>query len=170
MNNATLDVFNQPRSADVPNGIRFSSEGSVHVGVIAKSDFSALTQDTRGYVTIPTGCFADFDLRISLYEGDYTGPYKPYSGSQLYASQAELKIANDNISSKVSTKDYTGTTVASLINQSADSVKIQAKHVEIDGTTKFTNGTNVTTVGDYVGGIADDAVKSLEIGGTNLLA
>lgn len=80
----------------------------------------------------------DYEVRLSLYEGEYTGPYKPYSGTQLYASQAELKVANDSISSKVSTTDYNGQTIASLINQSAESVKIQASKVEIDGTAIFT--------------------------------
>jgi hypothetical protein len=58
--------------------------------------------------------------------------------------------------------------IISTIRQSAESVKIKASQIEIDGTTKFTNGSTVTTVGDYVGGVANDAVKSLEIGGKNL--
>ena len=52
---------------------------------------------------------------------------------------AQLTIANNNIATKVSTTDYTGATIASKINQSADSVKIQAKHVEIDGAAIFGN-------------------------------
>ena len=79
----------------------------------------------------------DYEVRLSLYEGEYTGPYKPYVGSQLYASQAELKVTNDSISSKVSTTDYNGQTIASLINQSADSVVIEAEHIELNGTTVF---------------------------------
>ena len=100
---------------------------------------------------VPAGAEIECDVRVSLYKGDYRGPWKPYSGSQLYASQAELKVANDNISSKVSTTDYTGATVASLINQSATTVKIQAQHVEIDGTTTFLSGDTVTDLGSYLG-------------------
>lgn len=86
---------------------------------------------------VPIGAKIEADIRISLYEGEYSGEYKPYVGSQMYASQAELKIANDNISSKVSTTDYNGETIASLINQTADTVKIEAEHIKIDGTATF---------------------------------
>ena len=61
------------------------------------------------------------------------------SGVEQRVSSAESSITQQagEIASKVSTTDYTGAKVASLINQSADSVKIQAKHVEIDGTAIF---------------------------------
>lgn len=103
------------------------------------------------------------DVRISVYPGDYAGPYNEYLTA---ASSAQLKVANDAITSKVSTTDYNGQTVASLINQSADTVKIQAQHVEIDGTTTFTSG---TTLADYVEGKAQDAADSVVVGGRNLL-
>ncbi len=38
------------------------------------------------------GSKLDFEFRQSVYEGIYEGPYKPYVGSQLYASQAELRL------------------------------------------------------------------------------
>lgn len=166
------------------------------------------------------GAIADYDIRVSIYEGEYTGPYKPYVGSQLYASQAELKVTADGITSTVSkiasakyvdsktaswplaslktyaaeghsenwnvtstdglrvgdtvyvkgtdstrnctvyikttvtainsTTNFTGTshgyedvlpvdTIKSTINQSSDSVKIQARHVEIDGEAIFSS-------------------------------
>jgi hypothetical protein len=41
--------------------------------------------------------------------------------------------------------------IKSTINQSADSVKIQAKHIEIDGTATFKNSDNTTTtLGNYL--------------------
>lgn len=61
-------------------------------------------------------------------------------------------------------------TIKSTINQSADSVKIQASHVEIDGTTVFRkDASTTTTFANYVSGVADDAVDGLELGGTNLV-
>ena len=39
----------------------------------------------------------DYELRISLYEGEYTGPYKPYSGDQLYATNMELASTNESL-------------------------------------------------------------------------
>ncbi len=32
----------------------------------------------RGIIRLSANSFAQFDIRISLYEGDYNGPYKPY--------------------------------------------------------------------------------------------
>lgn len=78
------------------------------------------------------GSIADYDLRVSIYEGEYTGPYKPYSGTQLYASQAQLKVANDEIALRV---EKSG--VISSINQSAEAIKIKADKVQIDGTAVF---------------------------------
>lgn len=77
------------------------------------------------------------DIRISFYLGEYSGPYKPYSGDVLYATQAELKVTADGISSEVS-KKVGNNEIISKINQSAETVKIQADKVEIDGTAIFT--------------------------------
>ena len=58
---------------------------------------------------VPSGGKVECDIRISLYSGeDYTGAYKPYSGAQLYASQAELKIQSDRIGMVVSNADSSG--------------------------------------------------------------
>lgn len=140
------------------------------------ADTEHLTDD-KGWVftynfSTAAGAANSFDVRMSIYAGIYSGPYKPYAGSKLYASQAELKVANDSISSKVSTTDYTGAKVASLINQSAESVKIQAKHVEIDGTAVF-NAAKSQMDAAYDAKGAASAVQTnldnLEIGGRNLL-
>lgn len=57
-------------------------------------------------------------------------------------------------------------TAISTINQSAESVKIAASKVEIDGTTTFTSG---GTLASYVEGKAEDAANAVEIGGRNLV-
>ena len=82
----------------------------------------------------------DFEMRMSIYEGEYTGPYKPYAGPQLYATQAELKVTADGISSEVSKKTDSAT-IISTIRQSAESVKIKASQVEIDGAAIFSDST-----------------------------
>lgn len=121
------------------------------------------------------------DLRLSLYEGEYSGPYKPYSGDVLYATQAELKVTADGISSEVS-KKVGNNEIISKINQSAETVKIQASKVEITGdavfsainndtgTTKISGGkidaTSITIGGSSLATQAD--VDSIEVGGRNL--
>lgn len=79
------------------------------------------------------GSILDFDFRLSIYDGIYSGPYKPYVGAQLYASQSELKITSDGINSKVSQSDYNGATIASLINQTSESVTIDADKINLNG-------------------------------------
>ena len=54
-------------------------------------------------------------------------------------------------------------TIKSTINQSSDSVKIQAKHVEIDGTATF------NAIKSSVESTAQAAVDGIEVGGKNLL-
>ena len=117
---------------------------------------------------VPVGAKIEADIRISLYAGEYSGEYKPYVGSQMYASQAELKIAKDNISSKVSTTDYNGETIASLINQTADTVKIEAEHIELDGTTTFNAIKSKADAAYDAIGAAQTAVDGIEVGGRNL--
>ena len=207
------------------------------------------------------------DVRISFYKEaydanagayvQYAGPYKPYSGSQLYASQAELKVTADGISSTVSkisgikyfdttysyslaniktysTNGYSGAwyvttstdgtrvgdvvylkvhdttrncdvyikgtvttvnsstrltitshgyedtlpvdTIKSTINQSADSVKIQANHVDIEGAAIFTgsgrlSSTSLNNTYDSKGSAAavQSNLDNLQIGGKNLV-
>ena len=83
------------------------------------------------------GGMFDAEFRFSIYEGEYTGPYKPYSGTKLYASQAELKVANDRITSEVSARETLGQTVAShstAIEQNASNITLSSKRMEtIDG-------------------------------------
>lgn len=136
-------------------------------GSLPKTQFMSINQQ------VTAGQSVSYDLRLSLYEGEYTGPYKPYVGGNLYASQAELKVTNNNVSSKVSTTDYNGQTIASLINQSADSVVIEADHIELNGTTVFnTIKSTLDSTYDEIGAASavQTNLNNLQIGGRNLFA
>ena len=120
---------------------------------------------------VPAGAEIECDIRISLYAGEYEGPYKPYTGSQLYASQAQLKVANDAISLRVEKGD-----VINQINVSSESAKIQASKVEINGTAVFSAIEDQLNNAYDVKGAASTAetnakayTDSVEIGGRNLL-
>ncbi len=52
---------------------------------------------TRTLITIPAGASITCDLRVSLYEGEYTGPYKSYSGSMLFATNTALAGTNESL-------------------------------------------------------------------------
>lgn len=53
-------------------------------GKLPKAHFMSINQQVQGGQTI------SYDVRISLYEDGYTGPYKPYVGPQLYASGTDV--------------------------------------------------------------------------------
>ena len=143
-------------------------DGSYYVKSTTRADAttnSAYTTFSRGFMQANAGVNASFDVRYSVYEGDYSGPYKPYGGDGFYATSAELKVANDAISSKVSTTDYNGSTIASLINQSASTVQIQAQHIQLDGEVTF------GAIKDYADAAYDaiGAADAVQVGGRNLL-
>ena len=64
-------------------------------------------------------------------------------------AQAKLDITAtaNGLTSKVSTVDYTGEKVASMINQSASTVKIKASHIQLEGTVTANNNFKVNTDG-----------------------
>ena len=70
---------------------------SRYLSVTSASDISSIACFTRGYVQVAAGASIEMDFRISIYEGEYTGPYKPYSGDQLYATNMELASTNESL-------------------------------------------------------------------------
>lgn len=121
------------------------------------------------------GSVADYDLRVSIYEGEYTGPYKPYSGTQLYASQAQLKVANDEIDLRVEKSGVIAAINASTEAEGGSAVKIQADKVNIEGAAIFTSGrlssTSLNNAYDAKGAASavQDNLNNLQVGGRNLL-
>lgn len=73
----------------------------------------------------------------------------------IAANSAAIQVNATNIASKVSQTDYNGNTIASLINQTSTSVRIQASKVDLQGYVTFSNlstsgetainGGNITT-------------------------
>lgn len=81
---ATLDKLSTSNVA----AMRTNTDAVMRTMVVANDDLSEVTQDTRGYMFIPTGCYAEFDVRVSLYAGEYAGPYKPFSDASLSSKVA----------------------------------------------------------------------------------
>ena len=59
--------------------------------------------------------------------------------NRVTTAEITLDAQAGEISSKVSQTDYTGATIASLINQSASTVKIQAAHIDLEGAVSITS-------------------------------
>lgn len=113
-----------------------NENGSYYLSTTTHADYSSCNRLTDGFIQVSAGVHASFDIRLSLYEGEYSGPYKPYAGDRLYVSQAELKVTSDGIYTEVG-KKTDKSSIISTIRQSAESVKIKASQVEIDGTAIF---------------------------------
>lgn len=135
-----------------------------------------------------SGVSFDGDLRISLYEGEYDGPYKPYVDQSLIerVSTAETSIEQtaNNVLIKATKSDTTAAQggqhlIQSLINVAPEGVKIAADKVNIEGAAIFTSGrlssTSLNNAYDAKGSAstAESNAKaytdSVEIGGRNLL-
>ena len=100
--------------------------------------------------------------KLSAVELSLDGLYSQFSETVtdsengLVSKVTQLEANVDGLSSSVVyTNDYTGETIASLINQSASTVQIQASHVDLEGYVTMTNlqtagqttinGSNITT-------------------------
>lgn len=63
---------------------------------------------------------------------------------RIESAEAEIKVNADSITQTVKKTDYTGEKVVSMINQSADSIKISAQHVDINGAVTFSSFDSAT--------------------------
>ena len=163
-------IKNLPQDSNTPYIKRF-------VKTSEPEDSSHWTGTVDGLGAIVQRCAVgdtiDYELRISIYEGEYAGPYKPYSGTQLYASEAELKITNDNVLIKATKDDTTAAQggqhlIQSLINVAPEGIKIAANKIEIDGTATFNAIKSSADAAYDAKGAASSAVQNA-VGGFTIL-
>jgi hypothetical protein len=77
LQNESTGVINQ---LETQHEIRDAiANGSQRFSVTTKSDMSAATTLNNSVIRVAAGDNVSFDLRLSLYEGDYDGAYKPYA-------------------------------------------------------------------------------------------
>ncbi|NRG47563.1 hypothetical protein HRF87_22820 [Bacillus sp. CRN 9] len=93
-----------------------------------------LRYDSSGMVT-PAGVNIWFGLpqmEVSPIATPWTPSPKDLS-NRVQMAETQLKIQAGEIESKVSETDYTGNVISSLINQTATTVKIEAKRIDLKG-------------------------------------
>ena len=78
-------------------------DGVYYSTITSKSaeELAQLTMGNRGYIWLETENNAECRMRISLYEGYYSGPYKPYVGKLLYPTNTDLATTNLTLSGAV---------------------------------------------------------------------
>ena len=134
-----------------------------------KTSFSFTTPDDcakiRIYLSVVNANSTAKFKRFKLEKGNKVTDWTPapedleaYTDTQVSAAKAEIKVTTDNISSEVS-KKVGNSEIISKINQSAETVKIQASKVEIDGTATF-NAIKAKTDAAYDAKGAASAAKS----------
>ena len=106
------------------------------------------------------GSILDFDFRMSLYDGIYSGPYKPYSGPQLYSSQAELKVQADRIGMIVANDN-----AESNLQLTSNALTYIGNNIEIknsNGTSTVISGGNIQTGSINIGSLDSSVTTPIE--------
>lgn len=105
----------------------FITTGTLDADKVNVTNLSAESINVNAKMTL-TQALENYDETLADYE------------DTLVTYETRIEANAQGLSSKVSLTNYNGVTIASLIEQSADSVKIQANHINLNG---------YTTVGDY---------------------
>ena len=94
---------------------------------------------------------------------------------RVKSAEASISVQAEQIASKVSTTDYNGNTIASLINQDATTIQINAQKIDLQGTVSFTSFdtatknalvTNTTTKNQYAQSTSDTTAPTSGWGDT----
>ena len=91
-------------------------------------------------------------------------------GTRVSTAESNITENATAISSKVSTTDYTGATIASLINQSASTVTISAEHINLQGAVSITDFNSSVTASALGGATPTDvstAINNIQVGNRN---
>lgn len=94
---------------------------------------------------VAAGGLLDFDFRMSVYEGIYDGPYKPYSGTQLFATQTNASDAAKTATSYVTNIDNNGITIHP--SRSDYATNGGRAVINSDGLTVYVNNNDVASYG-----------------------
>lgn len=106
---------------------------------------------------------------------------------ELIRVESKVEVNADAILQKVSKTNYTGNTIVSMINQTAESVKISAKNIELNGAVTFSsfdsstqskitnientanNASSAANTAQQTANSAVDKIDNLEIGSRNYI-
>ena len=92
-NGVNDDYFSTTTSVSITSG-----SGSSYISATTRATLeSGCYNRIRTHLWVGKGITTSGYIRISLYEGEYSGPYKPYSGSQLYATNTALAGTNESL-------------------------------------------------------------------------
>lgn len=126
---------NSSKISNLTTVLGVNSDGTTATNDIVHK-VSELTQNLDGFEASVSSTYA---TKTQLNEG--LSSANEYTDTEVTSAKAAIKVTTDNITTEVSKKtdkDY----IISTINQSAESVKIQASRVEINGPAIFSSISN----------------------------
>lgn len=137
-------IFESPTGA----AINVTEDATLRIPLKTYADLSGRTQVTDGYLAFSVGALVSFDVRLSIYEGDYDGPYQPMS---------DVEIPTQGI---VATYDggYFGTYAAPGMSAEAEDALVPSP-----------TDAKVQQGVDQSKAYTDEEIASIEVGGRNLI-
>ncbi len=131
---------------------------------VAQSDFDSLTNRVSTAESSITQNADAIKTKVAQTSFDSLS-------SRVTNAESSITQNANNIALKVSSSDYNGSTIASLINQSASTVTIAAEHINLSGYVTISSyNTGMANAYDYAATAAITAANNVRIGGRNLLA
>jgi phage minor structural protein len=100
----------------------------------SKKDFRSKIQQTNENITLEVERIDDSIASLQIESNNITLSVQSLD-SRIGSAEASISVQAGEISSKVSTTDYNGNTIASLINQSATAITISAQAIDLSGIT-----------------------------------
>lgn len=92
-------------------------------GSLPKSSFMSINQQVQAGQTV------SYDLRLSLYADGYTGTYKPYVGSQLYATGKSLSDSQDFLDERIDSLDDRTTNAENSLETTSEGLEKAVKDI-----------------------------------------
>lgn len=86
--------------------------------------------------------------------------------TRMYKAESSIEQNSESIALKVSKTDYDGETIASLINQSASTIQIEASHINLNGVVTANNTFKIDTSGSMTA--TGGSIAGFEISSTKL--
>jgi hypothetical protein len=119
-----------------------------------KKEFASKIEQTESMITLEVERIDQSVSSLKIEADNITLSVQSLDG-RVGTAESQLVIQAGQISSKVSSTDYNGNTIVSMINQTPESIKIQAKNIEMTGIVTFNdletegatiiNGANIAT-------------------------
>lgn len=116
------------------------------------SSLAQATFGTRTYYRVPSGSQVTFEIRLSLFEGTYTGMWKAYAGDTLYTTKTVLQQTSNSILQQVASNYVDVETGATLATKTEVTTAVNGvrTYVETNYALQEDLASNVSALANYI--------------------